>query len=335
MNTLLRVLIVEDSEDDALLLMRELKRGGYDPAFERVDTLEAMNATLDKQTWDIVICDHTMPHFNSLAALRLLQERGIDLPFIIVSGTIGEDIAVEAMKAGAHDYLIKSNLVRLVPAVERELKEAGVRRECKRAEEELKQTLEKLQKTLVSTVQAMSQTVEIRDPYTAGHQRKVAALAHTIATEIGLPKEQINWLYMTAIIHDIGKIYVPAEILSKPGRLSKLEFDIIKAHAQVGYDILKVIEFPWAVADIVLQHHERLDGSGYPNGLSDDNILLEAKVIAVADVVEAMASHRPYRPALGIDKALEEISRGRGILYDADVVDACLKVFTEKGFKFE
>ena len=335
MNTLLRVLIVEDSEDDALLLMRELKRGGYDPAFERVDTLEAMNATLDKQTWDIVICDHTMPHFNSLAALRLLQERGIDLPFIIVSGTIGEDIAVEAMKAGAHDYLMKSNLVRLVPAVERELKEAGVRRECKRAEEELKQTLEKLQKTLVSTVQAMSQTVEIRDPYTAGHQRKVAELAYTIATEIGLPKEQINWLYLTAIIHDIGKIYVPAEILSKPGRLSKFEFDIIKAHAQVGYDILKVIEFPWAVADIVLQHHERLDGSGYPNGLSDDNILLEAKVIAVADVVEAMASHRPYRPALGIDKALEEISRGRGILYDADVVDACLKVFTEKGFKFE
>ncbi|RLB83929.1 MAG: histidine kinase [Deltaproteobacteria bacterium] len=205
----------------------------------------------------------------------------------------------------------------------------------KRNEEKLKRSLENLRRAMGATIQAMALTVETRDPYTAGHQRRVANLARAIAKEMGLSQDQIDGIRMAGIIHDLGKISVPAEILSKPTQLTEIEYSLIKTHPQVGYDILKMIDFPWPVAEIVLQHHERIGGSGYPQGLYGDEVLLEAKILAVADVVEAMASHRPYRPAHGIDKALEEISKNRGILYDPEVVDACLKLFTEKGFKFE
>ncbi len=204
-----------------------------------------------------------------------------------------------------------------------------------KAEEERQQNTEKLLAAMQGTIQALTATVEIRDPYTAGHQQRVANLAYAIATEMGLTAEQVKGIHTAGIIHDIGKEYVPAEILSKPGRLSEDEFGLIKVHPQAGYDILKPIEFPWPIAQIVLQHHERMDGSGYPSGLSGEDILLEARTLAVADVVEAMTSHRPYRPALGIDKALEEISQNKGTLYDPEAVDACLRLFTEKGFNFE
>ncbi len=207
--------------------------------------------------------------------------------------------------------------------------------ERKRAEEELQYTLEKLREALGGIIQTVALTVETRDPYTAGHQRRVSDLARAIATEMGLSAEQIDGVRMAGAIHDLGKISIPAEILSKPGQLDNLQYGLIQTHSQVGYDILKTIEFPWPVAQIVLQHHERLDGSGYPRGLPGEDIMLEARILAVADVVEAMASFRPYRPALGIDKALEEISHNRGVLYDSEVVDACLKLFTAKRFKFE
>ncbi len=206
----------------------------------------------------------------------------------------------------------------------------------KRAEEELRQSYVKLQKALEGTVNTLISAIEMKDPYTAGHQRRVTQLACAMAKEMGLPEEQIEGLRMAGLIHDIGKMSVPAEILSKPGRLSELEYGLIQAHAQVGYDVLNgTIEFPWPVAQIVLQHHERMDGSGYPQGLSGEEIMLEARILGVADVIEAMASHRPYRPPRGLDKALEEMSGNRGVLYDPEVVDACLKLFTEKGFKFE
>jgi PAS domain S-box-containing protein/putative nucleotidyltransferase with HDIG domain len=204
----------------------------------------------------------------------------------------------------------------------------------KKIEEKLKATLAKLRKSLGGTIQAMAFTVETRDPYTAGHQRRVADLAHSIAKEMGLPDEQVDGVRMAGVIHDIGKISIPAEILSKPGRITEHEFGIIRTHPQVGYDILKEIEFPWPIAQIVLQHHERINGTGYPNGLKGDQIMLEANILAVADVVEAMASHRPYRPSRGIDIALDEISRNKGILYDPEVADACIRVFKEGGFKF-
>jgi HD-GYP domain-containing protein (c-di-GMP phosphodiesterase class II) len=175
--------------------------------------------------------------------------------------------------------------------------------------------------------------VETRDPYTAGHQRRVADLARTIATEMNLHDDQIDGIRMAATIHDLGKISVPAEILSKPTKLTNIEFNPIKTHSQSGYNILKDIDFPWPVARTVLEHHERMNGSGYPDGLTGDNILMESRILAVADVVESMASHRPYRSALGIDAALNEISKNKGILYDPEVSDACLRLFHEKDYK--
>ena len=177
--------------------------------------------------------------------------------------------------------------------------------------------------------------MEIRDPYTAGHQRGVANLASALAQEMGFTPEAVEGMRVTGFLHDIGKIAVPAEILNKPGEISPMEFDLIKTHSRVGHDILKVIEFPWPVAQAVLQHHERLDGSGYPLGIKDGDIIPEARILMVADVVVAMASHRPYRPAWGIDQALEEIVRNQGTLYDPGVVDVCVKLFTEKTFQFD
>jgi HD-GYP domain-containing protein (c-di-GMP phosphodiesterase class II) len=190
------------------------------------------------------------------------------------------------------------------------------------------------QENLKSTVEAIATSVEMRDAYTAGHQRRVAELAAAIAREIGLTEWQIEGLFLAATIHDVGKINIPAELLSKPGKLSPLEFQMIQTHAQTGYDIIKGINFPWPIGQMVLQHHERLDGSGYPNHLKGEAILIEAKVLAVADVVDAMLAHRPYRPALGLDAALEEIEAGRGRLYDPAAADACIALFRQKDFEF-
>jgi putative nucleotidyltransferase with HDIG domain len=195
--------------------------------------------------------------------------------------------------------------------------------------------LRRIQTTMEATIQALASTVEFRDPYTAGHQRRVAQLARAIGRDMGLSDDCVNGLYLAAIVHDIGKIRVPAEVLTRPGRLSKLEFDIVKTHVEAGYDILKSIDFPWPIAEIVRQHHERLNGSGYPNGVGAEALLLESRILAVADVVEAIASFRPYRPALGIDTALAEIEAGRGALFDDEIVDACIRQFREKNFEFD
>ncbi len=201
------------------------------------------------------------------------------------------------------------------------------------AEEVLRESYERLQRTMEGIIEALEAAIELRDPYTAGHQLRVAKLAVAIAEEMGIPADQISGLRYACLVHDIGKLAVPAEILSKPSSLTDTEFALIKLHPQQAYDILKEIDFPWPVADIVLQHHERLDGSGYPQGLKGDEIMLEARILAVADIVEAISSHRPYRPALGIEVALSEIKEKRGTLYDPEVVDACVSVF-EKGFLF-
>lgn len=201
--------------------------------------------------------------------------------------------------------------------------------------EKLRLSSEKFRKAMAGTIDALKVTVERRDPYTAGHQQGVANLATNIAKEMGLPKDTIDGIFFAGTIHDLGKISVPIEILCKPGKITKYEFDIIKIHPQIGYEILHPIEFPWPIDQIVLQHHEKIDGSGYPLGVTGNNILLEAKILCVADVVEAMANHRPYRAGLGIEKALEEISRNKGILYDEEVVEACIKVFTKNKFTFK
>ena len=209
------------------------------------------------------------------------------------------------------------------------------RAQGKKSAEELQRSYRKLRKIFEQTVNALASAVGKRDPYTTDHQRRVTVLACTIAKEMGLTEEQINGLRLAGMLHDIGKLAVPSEILSKPTRLSDAEFTIIKTHPRVASDILKAIEFPWPIADIVLEHHERIDGSGYPQGLSDKNILLEARILSVADVVEAISSHRPYRPAYSLEYTLEEISKNKGVIYDSEVVDICLKIFRDKDFHFE
>lgn len=205
----------------------------------------------------------------------------------------------------------------------------------KQAEDNILQNLSDLRQAMEGSIELTALMVEAKDPYTAGHQRRVSILSCAIAKEMNLSEEQIEGTKIAGLIHDLGKISIPSEILSKPGRITDDEFNLIKNHPQVGYDILKTVKFPWPIAQTVLQHHERMDGSGYPSGLSGEKILIEARILGIADVVEAISSHRPYRPALGIDKALEEISQNRGIFYDPEVVDACLKLFKEKEFKFE
>ncbi|MCK9392622.1 MAG: PAS domain-containing protein [Syntrophales bacterium] len=576
----LRILIVEDSEDDALLTIRELKKGGYEPEYERVETAGAMRTALREKSWDIILCDYNMPKFNGLAAIALLKETGIDIPLIIISGAIGEETAAECMRLGARDFFIKGKLPRLASAIERELREAessyqrkqadkalkeseelyrtfinatsdmvylkdeqfhhlvvnkrlaaffgkpegeiigksdfelmphiaaercrqtdlesisnqsvliseeivgdqwyetlkfpvklgrnrfgmggfirditdrkraeekllqqknlfntiiestseaifakdktgkyqsineaGARmlgyraadvightdmellpaetagefrrtdeyvmssgqvyereeigiirdKKCiflshkspwldnsgkiigvigvsnditarKQAEQKLKDTLESLRIAVGATVQVLVSAVEIRDPYTAGHQIRSADLARAIAAELGLSQNRIDGIRMAGTIHDIGKMSVPSEILSKPTKLTELEFSLIKEHANKGFEMLKDVESPWPLAEIVHQHHERMDGSGYPRGLKGEEIIMEARIMAVADIVESMASHRPYRPALGLDAALAEIENNKGTLYDADAVDACLRLFNEKDYKLE
>ena len=362
-----RILLIEDDKIDQMAFERLVKREDLPYDYEIAGSVSEARKALAAERFDALLMDYLL---GDGTAFDLFGEAR-DAPIVMMTGRGDEAVAVQAMKAGAYDYLVKDpegNYLTTLPVtvesvIGRRLAEEELERyrehleelveertaeltraneqlvaeigERKRAEEELQRTLEKLRQALEGTVQAIALTVETRDPYTAGHQRRVANLARAIATEMGLPEEQIEGIRMATVIHDLGKITVPTDILNKPGRLSEHEFGIIKGHPEVGYDILKTIEFPWPIAQIVLQHHEGMDGSGYPQGLSGEEILLEARIVAVADVVEAMASHRPYRPARGIDEALEEISQNRGVLYDPDVVDVCLTLFTEKGFAFE
>ena len=458
----LRVLMVEDSEDDVMLILMELKKSGYAPEYERVETPEGMASALSDKHWDVILCDYHLPRFSAVDALAMIKKLNIDIPVIVVSGAIGEETALDCIHRGAHDYIMKGNLPRLGVAIARELEEKEKRIKLNQAEEALRQSeekyrtilermedgyfeaditgkftffntalcriwgyppeelmgmntaqyadqetaqkiysayhqtyltgepgrlfdheiirkdgttrhvqisftllkdsaglpvgfsglarditelkileaarqegVERLRQSLGATINAMAITVETRDPYTAGHQRRVADLARAMAAEMNLETKRTDGLRLACMIHDLGKISIPSEILTKPTKLTSIELQIVRMHAQAGYDILKDIDFPWPIARMVIEHHERLDGSGYPNQLTGNDILLESKILSVADVIEAMSSHRPYRPALGLDAARDEILKNRGILYDSEVVDACLRLFEEKRFSFE
>jgi putative nucleotidyltransferase with HDIG domain len=324
----LTIVILEDEPTDAELVERALRKGDLKFRTQRAENKASFIQVLDEVKPDIVLSDYKLPDFNGLAAVKYVREKYPDVPVIVVTGCIGDEAAVELIKAGANDYVLKDRLARLPYAVERALAEAAEHRERKRAQQAL-------QHALKSTIVALASTMELRDVYTAGHQRRVAELAAAIATEMGLPDEQIEGISIGAALHDLGKMMVPLEILSKPGRLLPIEYQLVQSHAQAGYEVLKPIDFPWPIADMVQQHHERLDGTGYPLGLRDNEIIQEAKVLAIADVVESMMSHRPYRPGLGIDVALAEIEKGKGAIYDPAAVDACVKLFREKGFKFQ
>ena len=335
MSEIIKILIAEDTPADAELCEREVRKILKSCQFQVVDERQAYVTALSEFQPDLILSDYSMPGFDGMAALKLAQEYAPEMPFIIVTGSVSEDVAAECMKAGAWDYIIKQHIRRLGPAVVSALDKKQTLITKSKAEDEREAAYRALDKALTDSIAAMSKIVEIRDPYTAGHQTRVADLSVAIARELKLPEERVKYIRIAALIHDIGKIYIPSDILSKPGKLRDMEWQLIKIHAQGSYDILKTIEFPWPIAQIAWQHHERLDGSGYPQGLDGDHILLEAKILAVADVVEAMSSYRPYRPALGIEKALDEISRNRGVLYDPNIVDACLKLFNENRFKLE
>lgn len=352
--------------DDEVSILNSLRRLFMSESFEVLaftDPLDALRE-LEQREVSVVISDQRMPLMEGTAFLGLVKERWPDTVRIIMTGYTDFDSLTEAInRAGIHRFIAKpwdqhdlmmvvrsaidhyrllienKRLLELTTKQNRELTRLTLGLEKKVAErtaqltereERIEQTLEKLRKALGGTVQAIARTVEARDPYTAGHQRAVAELSLTIAKEMRLSQEQIDAVMMAGQIHDLGKVSIPAEILSKTGKLAEHEFDLIKTHTTVGHEILKDIELPWPVADIVFQHHERMDGSGYPQGLSGEAILVEARIIAVADVVEAMCAHRPYRPALGLEKAVREIEKNKGILYDREVVDACLKVMNKK-----
>jgi PAS domain S-box-containing protein/putative nucleotidyltransferase with HDIG domain len=448
----LQVLCLEDSPEDAQLICELLRDAGLDMAADVVDERAGFEEALSAHTYDVILADYKLPGFDAPAALRIATRLCAETPFIVVSGSIGEETAVELLKQGAADYVLKDRLGRLPFAIERALQaaqERGARQkaeaalrdseeryrsyvesapygvfvsdeqgrylevnnaaaeitgysrkelarmsiadvvapeslewsrqqfarlvdcgrssgnglflrkdgmkvngrvdsvrlsatrylgflvdvsEQERGKAELKAGAVQLKRTLKAAVASLGATTELRDPYTAGHQRRVAELAGAIAVELGWDEGRIETLNTSALLHDVGKIVVPAEILAKPGRLTDTEMMLIRLHAAVGADVVADIDFQGAVAETIRQHHERLDGSGYPAGLRGEAILPEARVLAVADVVEAMISHRPYRPALPVEEALTEVERGAGVLYDAEAAAACVRLLREKGF---
>lgn len=455
MSAALRILILEDVASDAELEERALRKAGLNFEARRVATRPDFEQALAAFQPDIVLCDYHLPSFDGSEALQIVRRTHPQVPLIIVTGALGDEAAVELVHQGAKDYVLKGNLVRLAPAVERAIAvEMGVRAR-KAAEQEVRIAEEKyralfvaardgivlidaegkidhcnpeferqtgrsldqlmqtriwelrpagqralaeakfraswaagtgeeselafeqpgganvpiewrttaltvggrrylqsisrditertlaaaaqqraaaeLRQVLEQTIAAIALTLEKRDTYAAGHQQRVAQLARAIATEMGLPPEQVQGIHFGAQLHNIGIIAVPAEILNRPGKLGDLQFGLIKRHPQTGFEILKAIPFPWPVAQMVLQHHERLDGSGYPQGLKGEQIMLAARILAVADVLQAMLAYRPYRAAMGQDEALAILAQGRGSQFDPAVVDACLRVVNHPG----
>jgi putative two-component system response regulator len=339
------ILLVDDEAPIRSLLTYILTQRGYACAEAR-DAAEARNY-LQRNAVDLILSDINMPGESGLDFIRFALETYPDTAAIMVTAVDDFLLAESFLKLGIYDYINKPiEKGRVLVSVANAIHRQNLSRDNKRHQAnleamvaertvKLKGITTKLRGSLEGIIHAIAHIVEIRDPYTAGHQNRVAGLSKTIGVQLKLPQDQIEGIYLAGLIHDVGKIAVPSEILSKPSRLSDIEFSLIKTHSQVGFDILKDIDFPWPIAKTVHQHHERFDGSGYPLGLVKAEILMEARILSVADVVEAMASHRPYRAGLGIDKALAEITASKGKAFDPDVVDACLSLFHDQGYELE
>ncbi|MEW5771995.1 MAG: HD domain-containing phosphohydrolase [Thermodesulfobacteriota bacterium] len=325
-----RILFVDD---DAKILESFRRMFGRD---HNLAFAEGGQAGLDilaaEGPFALVVSDIKMPGMDGIEFLTRVKEAYPDTVRMILTGYADQQNAIDAVNEG---YIFRF----LVKPCKKESLEKALRAglEQHRLIQAGKEMygIKRLKKAMQGILLGLTSLVEARDPYTAGHQRRVTDLSRRIGERMGLDAETLNGLCMASMVHDIGKVYVPAEFLNKPGRLSDAEFSIIKSHPQVGFDILDPIDFPWPLGQIVHQHHERLDGSGYPLGLAGEDILIEARIMAVADVVDAMASHRPYRASLGVEEALHEISSRRGVFYDARAVDACVALFTQEGYTLD
>lgn len=321
------ILIVEDERIIAEDLRNILQSLGY-TVMKIVSTGEEAISILKNNKPDLILVDIVLTgQIDGIEMAEYIKSR-YNIPIVYLTAYADKDIVTRAKVTEPYGYIIK-------PFEDRELQTTiEIALYKNRTETRLKESFDKLKRGLEATVAALAYAVEMRDPYTAGHQKRVAHLACEIARRLNLSFKKIDGIRIASIIHDVGKIHVPAEILSKPAKLTDAEFEIVQTHSQIGYDILKNIEFPWPVAQIVLQHHERLNGSGYPQGLDDDNIVQEAQILAVADVAEAMLSHRPYRPAHSLGTMLKEITDKQGKLYDPIISTACVRLFKEKKFEF-
>lgn len=333
------IVIVDDNPNNLRVLSSMLQQFGYKvrPALDGAMAIKSIIANPP----DLVLLDIRMPEMDGYEVCRQLKSNPLtaEIPVIFISALQDTEDKVAAFKSGGVDYITKPfQLEEVLARVKAHLSLYQIQRDLQTMVEDRSKeltaaliTLNESQKQythiLEQTIQAISLTIEKRDPYTAGHQTRVSQLSVAIAKEMKLDEQLIEGLRLGAMVHDIGKIYIPAEILNRPGKLSDIEFMLIKTHSQVGHDIMENVQFPWPVAEMILQHHERMDGSGYPQGLKGEAILLEARIIAVADVLESMACHRPYRAALGITKGLTEIRSGENTLYDTNVVNACLRLF--------
>lgn len=340
------IVIVDDNPNNLKVLSSMLQQAGYKvrPALNGEIALRAIAAVPP----DLILLDIRMPGMDGYETCRQLKADPVthDIPIIFISALNETEDMLSAYRAGGVDYISKPfrseevlarvhaqmQLYRMQRSLENMVSErtAELRATCKSLEE----SQARYQRILEQTILAIALTIEKRDPYTAGHQMRVSDLASTIAREMDMPPNEVEGLRLGCMIHDIGKIALPAEILSRPGRLTDIEFALVKKHSVAGSDIVRPVEFSWPVAKMIHQHHERLDGSGYPLGLRGNDILPEAQIMAVADVVEAMASHRPYRPALGIETALQEIRKGSDRLYNADAVAVCVRLFETGGYRF-
>jgi putative two-component system response regulator len=338
-----KVLIVDDEKSIRITLSEFLKAEGYEVSV--ATDFDSAIQLCEKVDLDIVLTDIIMPRRTGIDLLQKIHDINANIPVIMMTGEPTLETSMEAVRCGAYDYLPKPiNTKDLFLCLNRAIGFKKIADEKTQLEVENKNHLNnlerlvsertlKLRQAMINTALATASMLDMRDPYTAGHQKRVGALAREIGLKMNYSEDQAEGLNLIGAIHDIGKITVPAEILTKPSKLSLYEYEIIKEHAQKGYEILSPFEMPWPVAEIVYQHHERLDGSGYPRNLTAADISIESRIIAVADVVEAMMSHRPYRPALGLDAALEEIEKNKKVKYDADIVDICVSLFREDHFE--
>lgn len=340
-----RVLIVDDEKSIRITLCEFLKNEGF-MADSAPDAVVACSMLSEKE-YDVIITDIIMPRISGMDLLSTIRKTSKTLQVIIMTGEPSVDTAIRAVQNGANDYLTKPiskdillKTVRNAVGIkrlsdEKSALEAENRFYQKQLEDLVSQRTKSLQNVMQGIIYLLTSVVEARDPYTAGHQLRVGNLSAAIAKKMQLHAETVDLVRTIGYIHDIGKISVPAEILSKPGRLSQLEMEMIKIHAFKGYELISKANLPVIIGQAIYQHHERSNGSGYPLGMTDSDIIKEAKILIVADVVEAMVSHRPYRPALGLETALTEIERNAGVLYNDQVVAACISLFREDEYSIE